>query len=106
MNTLEINWENKTEVRAEVKEYVDYMSEAFKTDYLSYDEDADEEEAIHVMIDGSQYCIYTYYAKQIAWAFDIDVFGESEMTGERYRSYEHIAYEVLYNLYWNERNNK
>ncbi len=49
-------------------------------------------------IDGCEEVIYTYRAKQVCETLDIDIFGEDEMTGERYTSWHQAAFCGIYNM--------
>lgn len=52
------------------------------------------------IIDGLEDVIYNYQAKKIAQAFDYDPFtSESEMTGEKFNSYNEMTFELLYNKF-------
>ena len=89
----QINWNNKYEVMDSVKEEVNYIIEVLENEY-----DTNEDnyyDYAHEVIDGHEYVIYNYQAKKISEAFDIDVFEESPITGERYNSYNEIAYQIL-----------
>jgi len=58
---------------------------------------------IHEIIDGLEEVIYTYQAKRIAEAFDICPFESiDELTGEKFRSWSQIAYNVIYEGLQNE----
>ena len=62
-------------------------------DYNGYVQDH-----IHEIIDGLQEVIYTYKARKIAEAFDLCPFESiDELTGEKFTSWAHMAYSVIYN---------
>ena len=90
----EMNWNNRYEVKATVQHAVEDILWSLDNEYDDINEDNYYDYA-HEQIDGHEYVIYNYQAKKIAEAFDIDVFGESEITGERYSSYNVIAYEII-----------
>ena len=90
----EMNWNNRYEVKATVQHAVEDILWSLDNEYDDINEDNYYDYA-HEQIDGHEYVIYNYQAKKIAEAFDVDVFGESEITGERYSSYNVIAYEII-----------
>ena len=90
----EMNWNNRYEVKATVQHAVEDILWSLENEYDDINEDNYFDYA-HEQIDGHEYVIYNYQAKKIAEAFDVDVFGESEITGERYSSYNVIAYEII-----------
>ena len=49
-------------------------------------------------IDGCQDVIYTYNAKKVCDVLDIDIFGESELTGERYDNWHVAAFDGIYTM--------
>lgn len=69
-----------------------------KSQRISDVEDLLHDTYLHQLIDGSQEVIYTHQAKAVCDALDIDIFGESEMTGERYESWSHAAYDGIYSM--------
>ena len=89
----------------EVNEIINYEFDNFKDSDLSKSEKIGEVEGyihdegrFHAIVDQSQEVIYTYQAKQVCDVLDIDIFGESEMTGERYESWSHAAFDGLYSM--------
>ncbi len=61
-------------------------------------------ERIHEVIDGHEWVIYTHRSKELVDVLDIDIFGDDEMTGERYTSWNQAAYCGLYNVMIEENN--
>ena len=58
---------------------------------------------IFQMIEGMQEVIYTYKAKEISEVIGLyDAFDVSEMTGERFDSWSHVAFENIFELMNNE----
>lgn len=58
---------------------------------------------IHEIIEGLGEVIYTYQAKRIAQAFDLCPFESiDELTGEKFVSWFHMAYSVIYNGFMDE----
>lgn len=49
-------------------------------------------------IDGCEDVIYTYHAKQVVDALDVDVFGCCDRTGDRYTSWGHAAFSGIYEM--------
>ena len=95
------------QIKTEAESIVDEaISEILEYDY-SDNMDADDvydlvSDRLYEVIDGHQWVIYTYQAKQVVEACDIDIFDEDEMTGERYTSWSNAAYCGLYNTITNE----
>ena len=87
----EMNWNNKYHVQATVEHAVEDILWSLENEYEEINEGNCYDYA-HEQIDGHEYVIYTYQAKKITEAFDIDVFDHSPITGERYSSYNVIAY--------------
>lgn len=52
------------------------------------------------VIDGLYEVIYNYPARKVAEAYDYDPFSSiSEMTGERFNSWNEICFEIIYNKF-------
>ena len=51
---------------------------------------------VHEVIDSLEDVIYNYQAKKVAEAFGMSAFDEAEITGERFNSYNEMAYELIY----------
>ena len=67
------------------------------------DYDTDPFEAVHEIIDGLSDVIYNYQAEKIAEAFGYCPFESvSEITGEKFNSYNEIAFEIIYNEFMSE----
>lgn len=89
------------------REYIKYtvvplIYEVLVDSYGYADEDYDNEDTYdHVweIIDGLEEVIYNYQAKKVAEAFNMDVFEPSEVTGERYSSYNEMAFEKIQELF-------
>lgn len=99
------NYENPYQVR----EYVNTVLVPFiyevlvdSYDFASDDYDNDDtHDHVWEIIDGLEEVIYNYQAKKIAQAFDYDPFNsESEMTGERFNSWNEMTFELLYNKFF------
>ena len=90
----EMNWNNKYHVQATVEHAVEDILWSLENEYEDINEGNCYDYA-HEQIDGHEYVIYNYQAKKITEAFDIDVFDHSPITGERYPSYNVIAYEII-----------
>jgi len=98
MKNLELDYTNEYQVRNYINTTVcDMISEDLK------DYDCDYEEALFEIIDGLSDVIYNYQAQKVAEAFGLNPFDESEFTGERFTSYNQMAFEAIYNTY-NENN--
>lgn len=94
MKNLELDYTNEYQVRNYINTTIcDIISEDLKT------YDCDYYEALFQIIGGLGDVIYTYQAKKVAEAFGINPFDESEMTGERYNSYNQMAVDAIYNAY-------
>lgn len=95
----EVNFDNKYEVIEHVNNVVvPCIYEALVDDYGFGGDDYDEDDAYdHVfqIIDGLQEVIYNYQAKRICEAFEIDPFGEDEETGEKWSSWNHMAFAFI-----------
>lgn len=67
------------------------------------DADCDyQDDYLWEIVDGHEAVIYTYQAKGYCEAFDLDPFGESELTGEPNRSWSQMFFEKLYTDALNE----
>jgi hypothetical protein len=103
MKNLNLDYQNKYEVRNYINTVVlpsiqedlvnGYGSKDFDMDYLN--------DNIWDIINGLGDVIYTYQAKKISEAFDFDVFSEDDLTGERFTSYNQIAFTIIYNEFLN-----
>ena len=94
MKNLELDYTNEYEVRNYINTTVcDIISEQLK------DYDCDYEEALFQIIDGLSDVIYTYQAQKVSEAFGLSPFEYSDWTGERYNSYNQMAFEAIYNTY-------
>ena len=103
MKNLNLDYQNKYEVRNYINTVVlpsihedlvnGYGSKDFDMDYLN--------DNIWDIINGLGDVIYTYQAKKISEAFDFDVFSEDDLTGERFTSYNLIAFTIIYNEFLN-----
>ena len=96
MKNLQLDYTNEYAVRNYINTTVcDMISEDLK----QYD--CDYETALFEIIDGLSDVIYTYQAQKVAEAFGISPFDDSEFTGERFNSYNQMAFEAIYNTYNN-----
>ena len=65
-----------------------------------YDND-DINDHVWEIIDGMEEVIYNYQAKKIVQAFDYNPFkSESEMTVYKFNSYNEMAFEIIYNKFF------
>jgi len=97
MKNLQLDYTNEYEVRNYINTTVcDMISEDLK----NYD--CDYNDALFEIIDGLSDVIYNYQAQKVAEAFGMDAFGESEITGDRFNSYNEMAFEAIYNTYNNQ----
>ena len=93
INFKDLNWANDYHVLELVKREVENINDSLIYDYnLS---ETDFYDALHEIIDNSAFVIYNYKAQRIAEVFDVCPFSESPITGERYNSWNQIAYEVI-----------
>ena len=102
MNTInkvdERTWENPYKVKEDVQEWIIDVAEnhgQLEKGNVSHDLLYD---SICEIIDHSEYVIYTYQAKRITEVYEIDPFSKSEVTGENYKSFNEMAYEVLHDM--------
>lgn len=71
--------------------------------FASKDYNGDVYDDIHEIIDGLEEIIYTYQAKRIGEAFDLCPFESiDQLTGERFVSWEQMAYNVIYEGFMDE----
>lgn len=81
---------------------VPFIYETLVDSYGYADEDYDNDatyDYVWEIIDGLEEVIYNYQAKKVAEAFNMDVFEPSEITGERYSSYNEMAFEKIQELF-------
>jgi len=94
MKNLELDYTNEYQVRNYINTTVcDMISEDLKNYECEY------EEALFEIIDSLSDVIYNYKAQKVAEAFGLSPFDNSEMTGERFTSYNEMAFETIYNTY-------
>ena len=93
INFKDLNWDNDYHVLELVKREIDNINDCLIYDYNL--NETDFYDALHQIIDGSAFVIYNYKAERIAKVFDICPFSESEITGEKFNSWNEIAYQVL-----------
>lgn len=106
MENYKLNYDNRQLVKMYIKtNVVPYIWETLINDY--YDGEINETyDSIDLMqdiweiINGLGDVIYNYQAKKVTEAFDVDVFGISDITGERYTSYNETAHEIIYNEFY------
>ena len=93
MKNLNLDYENQYAVRNHINTIVcDQISEDLK----NYD---DYQDGLYEIINGLSDVIYNYQAQKVAEAFDLSPFDCSESTGDRYNSYNEMAFDVIYNAY-------
>ena len=106
MKNLNLDYQNQYEVRNYINTvllpsiYEDLVnSYGFTTEDFDMDNFNDN---LWEIINGLGDVIYTYQAKKISEAFDFDVFSEDDLTGERFTSYNQIAFTIIYNEFFNK----
>ena len=98
--TTSIDYDNTYEVKSYVRNklvplIMDELINAYGYKTKDHDEDCTSD-YLHEIIDGLQDVIYTYKAKKISEAYKLCPFeDENRMTGERYKSYSEMAYDVI-----------
>lgn len=94
-----LNWGNEYEVRKWVDFYVvPSIYETLVDGYGFTSEDYDPNDAYdHVweIIDGLAEVIYNYQARKVADAFGVSPFDTNDVTGERWSSYNEMAFEII-----------
>ena len=88
-----LNWNNQYHVREIVRREVENINDGLMYDYNL--EEVDFYDALHEIIDGLNIVFTHYCAQKIAIFFDVCPFSESPITGEKYSSWNQIAYEVV-----------
>ena len=97
MKNLELDYNNEYQVRNYINTTVlDQISEDLK----EYSQD-EQQDAIFDIINDLSDVIYTYQAQKVAEAFGLSPFDHSEFTGDRYDSFNQMAFEVIHNAYNN-----
>ena len=91
----ELNWNNDYYIFEMVKRDVKMLVDVLLNEYEWEDED-DVNENIWEVVDGLENVIYNYNAEKVARAFDKCPFDHSPITGERFASWNEMAYEVYY----------
>ena len=98
MKNLQLDYENAYQVRNYINTTVcDSISEDLK----NYDE-GDYSDALFDIINDLSDVIYNYQAQKVAEAFGLSPFDHSEFTGERFNSYNEMAFEAIYETYNNQ----
>lgn len=106
MRNYDLDYENKQLVRIHIKTnvvpsiYETLVNDYYEGNWNLFDDNAGD--YIWEIVDGLSDVIYNYQAQKVSEAFGVDVFGESEVTGERYTSYNEIAFEVINQEFWNQ----
>ena len=94
MNNLDLDYANEYEVRNYINTTVcDMISEDLK------EYECNEDDALFEIIDGLSDVIYNYQAQKVAEAFGLSPFDYSDWTGERFTSYNQMAFEAIFNAY-------
>ena len=99
------NYENPCQVRKYVNTIlVPHIYECLVDSYGFTSDDYDNDDIndhVWEIIDGMKEVIYNYQAKKIVQAFDHDPFtSESEMTVYKFNSYNEMAFEIIYNKFF------
>jgi len=89
----ERTWENPYKVKDDVQEWIMDVAEDISNSKCEYVYDQ-----ICEIVDSSEYVIYNYQAKRVTEVYEIDPFSQSEVTGENYKSFNEMAYEVLQDM--------
>lgn len=100
MEVFKCNWELRGDVKKEVHFYVDDIRDEVRDRVHKYSDK--EGDVVWDLINDYEGVIYNYQAKKIAEAFEVSPFEKSYLTGERYNSYNEIAFDILYKLYYEE----
>lgn len=94
------NYENKYEVAKYINNtVVPFVYENLVDAYGFGESDYDGDPIDHIweIVDGLEEVIYNYQARKVSQAFDYDAFNTlSEMTGERFNSYNEMSFEIIY----------
>ncbi len=99
MKNLELDYENKYEVRNYINNVI---VEQIKEDLKDYDNDEDSQhDGVFEIINSLGDVIYNYQAQKVAEAFDYSPFSRCDMTGDRFDSWNEIAFTVIYDAYYN-----
>ena len=100
MKNLQLDYENGYQVRNYItNEVVPQINEDLK----NYDSDEDSQyDGLFEIINGLSDVIYNYQARKVSEAFDVSPFDESEFTGERFNSFNEIAFEIIMNEFNNQ----
>lgn len=104
MKNLQLDYTNKYEVINYINTTIcDMISEDLKNYNCDHEDALDHEGALFEIINGLSDVIYNYQAQKVSEAFGLSPFDYSDWTGERFNSYNQMAFEVIYNAY-NENN--
>lgn len=95
MKNVQLDYTNQFEVRNYINTTVVELIKEDLNDCPSEDQD----DCLYEIIDGLSDVIYNYQAQKVAEAFDMSPFDESEMSGERFTSYNQMAFEVILQAY-------
>jgi len=100
MKNLQLDYENAYQVRNYISnEVVEQINEDLK----NYDSDEDSQyDALFEIINDLSDVIYNYQAQKVAEAFNVSPFDHSEMTGDRFNSFNEMAFEIIMNEYNNQ----
>ena len=100
MENQELNYNDSYAVRNYViNEVVPQINEDLK----DYDSDEDSQhDGLFEIINGLSDVIYNYQARKVSEAFDVSPFDCSEMTGDRFRSFNEMAFDVIMSEFNNQ----
>lgn len=101
MENTEINWNEPQQVRQDIQDFVSDLKDEYQYEKTDNPQ-LDEHDFIFESIDNSEYCFVNYKAEKVARAFDLDPFGVSEWSGDRYNSWNQMAFMAIYNEYFNQ----
>tara|TARA_X000001036_G_C20516243_1_gene740228 strand:- start:203 stop:679 length:477 start_codon:yes stop_codon:yes gene_type:complete len=97
---LKIDYNNSNEVVNYISgELVFQIRQEVQSLLDDYGDECEENDALFEIIDSLGDVVYNYQARKIVDAFGYDAFGYSEMNGERYNSYNEIAFDIIYSTY-------
>lgn len=101
MRNLKIDYNNSNEVLKYIMDdLLPNINEEVQSYLDNYGDEYTEDEALFEIINSISDVIYNYQARKITDAYGYDAFGYSEITGERFNSYNEIAFEIIYSAYY------
>ncbi len=101
MENIGINWQNKQQVKEEIKDFVSDLRDEF-IDEKQKNPELYEHDYIVEAISFSSYAMDAKKAECVALAFDLSPFDCSELLEQRYNSWEAMAFDAIYQEYQNQ----